>query len=551
MTPRATQPPSIVWANPARGAPFRSRRALTAAAAAAAVVAGSLVATAAAQPAQAVGTTNPFDPSYQHGYRHGAVPTVAAKIRIDAFQAAHPAAAFSGSSENLRFGGGVNGVGVTTGSPRVFLVFWGSSWGSSSLNADGDLTFTNDSAGSAPRLQQLFKQLGSNGERWSGVMTQYCEGVSVGAQFCAPGGPHVGYPFTAPLAGVWFDDVSVPSTTTGHQVAVEAVTAASHFGNGTAAANRNAQYVIVSPHGFHPDGWSPAAGWCAWHDWNGDIRLPGGAAASAVGDIAFTNLPYLLDAGSNCGRNYVNAGGAGTLDGVTLVEGHEYAETITDQLPAGGWTDADDEENADKCAWVGTGGVGGAVNVVTANGSFAMQGSWSNNANGGAGGCENDSGQVTVGYPGDQAANVGTAFGLRLSAIGGIAPYTWTATGLPPGLNLLSLSGIIGGTPTTTGAYQVTFTAIDRAGHTSTTVFNLSVGRPLAIVPDVRGETVAIAANLLHNAGFVVGVQHSVIDKICNYIGQVMLQAPGPGVLAALGTPVALWIGRRPPNPCP
>ena len=66
-------------------------------------------------------------------------------------------------------------------------------------------------------------------------------------------------------------------------------------------------------------------------------------------------MPYVTDLGASCGQNFVNAGSAGTLDGVTIVEGHEYAETITDQNPAGGWTDRTGDENADKCAWVGAG----------------------------------------------------------------------------------------------------------------------------------------------------------------------------------------------------
>src|SRR5207249_686946 len=82
--------------------------------------------------------------------------------------------------------------------------------------------------------------------------------------------------------------------------------------------------------------------------------------ASPYGDFAFTNLPYVTDMGASCGANYVNAGTAGALDGVTIVEGHEYAETISDQNPAGGWTDAAGYENADKCAWNGVGGTGGA-----------------------------------------------------------------------------------------------------------------------------------------------------------------------------------------------
>jgi hypothetical protein len=160
------------------------------------------------------------------------------------------------------------------------------------------------------------------------------------------------------------------------------VAAAAHFGNGTPAANRSAQYVIVSPTGTHPDGFNSASGdFCAWHDDTEDPSLPGGAVSSSpAGDLAFTNLPYVPDAGSSCGSNYVNAGPAGALDGLTIVAGHEYAETVTDQNPAGGWVDADGFENADKCAWNGVGGSTGAQNGTLGTGRFALQATWSNDA---------------------------------------------------------------------------------------------------------------------------------------------------------------------------
>ncbi len=49
-----------------------------------------------------------------------------------------------------------------------------------------------------------------------------------------------------------------------------------------------------------------------------------------------------------------------------------------------------------------------------------------------------------------------------LGASGGDGgPYTWTATGLPPGLTIKSSDGVISGTPTETGGYSVTVTATD------------------------------------------------------------------------------------------
>ena len=137
---------------------------------------------------------------------------------------------------------------------------------------DGYVHLTGDPQGMAPRLQALFSGLGTNGETWSGVMTQYCEGVSVGATSCPANSAHVGYPTSVPLAGVWVDTAAAaPTQATDHQIGVEALNGVAHFGNTTASSNRNAQYVVVSPTGTHPGGFNtPNGNFCAWHDYNGD-----------------------------------------------------------------------------------------------------------------------------------------------------------------------------------------------------------------------------------------------------------------------------------------
>src|SRR5581483_4319667 len=173
----------------------------------------------------------------------------------------------------LQYGGGVGGVGVTTGAPRVYIVFWGSQWGTQSTNSQGYVTLSGDPNGAAPVLQAFFKGLGTGGETWSGVMTQYCQGVSTGTTTCPSGNTqHVGYPTGGALAGVWVDESSAaPAQATGNQIGTEAVNAAAHFGNTTSSSNRNVQYDIVSPTGTNPDGFNTSSGtFCAWHDYTGD-----------------------------------------------------------------------------------------------------------------------------------------------------------------------------------------------------------------------------------------------------------------------------------------
>ena len=321
---------------------------------------------------------NPYSPAYGHAYRHGVAPTREAWEHMKEFADHNAKPGGGGSGKTLSYGGGVDGIGVTSGTPKVYLVVYGSQWGTQGTDSNGNATFTGDAHGAVPYLQQMFKGLGTGGELWSGVMTQYCDGaVAAGATSCPSGASHVGYP-NSPFAGIWYDNSApAPSNATFTQLGQEAVRAAGFFGNTTAASNRYSQYVILSPSGTHPDGFNtPQSTFCAWHDWNGDV-----GASSPYGDIAFTNMPYVLDLGASCGQNFVNAGSAGTLDGFSIVNGHEYAETITDQNPAGGWTNlTSGQENADECAWISS-GQGASANVTMGNGTYAMQSTWSNDTN--------------------------------------------------------------------------------------------------------------------------------------------------------------------------
>jgi hypothetical protein len=59
-------------------------------------------------------------------------------------------------------------------------------------------------------------------------------------------------------------------------------------------------------------------------------------------------------------------------------------------------------------------------------------------------------------------ATVGASYAQTLSAQGGRPPYLWVASGLPPGIELLS-TGVLQGTPSSAGTYTVDVTAIDDA----------------------------------------------------------------------------------------
>ena len=328
-----------------------------------------------------------------HGYRHGAVPRKTRDVRgVEALgfapQVPGQEAVRAASRKLVKYGGGLTaggltGAGVTTGRPKVYLVFMGDQWGTESPSA-GQEHFSADAAGFAPALQTLYAGLGTGGEKWSGIMTQYCDGAPVGATVCNEGDTQVPYPTGGVLAGIWYDTSGTASSQeavglTGHQLATEAEAAASYFGNTDQASNRDAQYVIMSPSGTDPDGWAdPRSGYCAYHDDTHDSSIDGGGAVAGP-IVAFTNLPYVPDAGSSCGAGTVN--NPGILDGATEAAAHEYAETLTDQFPEGspvpGWITSGGSEVADLCAYVST-GPGAMFDLVLGDGTVAVQGIWSN-----------------------------------------------------------------------------------------------------------------------------------------------------------------------------
>jgi serine protease len=476
--------------------------------AAIALVAGMQAGASAAQATVSThpAVNNPYSPAYNHPYRHGVTPTVSRQNEMRTWAHSHPGGVQPAAANDLSYGGGIDGIGVTTGHEKVYLVFYGSQWGTQSTNSNGDVTLSGDPSGAAPYLQEFFKGLGTGNELWSGVLTQYCDGVATGAQTCpASNTEHVAYPTGGALAGVWVDESTAsPQAASGHQLGVEAVKAATHFGNTNAAANRDAQYVILSPHGTNPDNYQ-TQGFCAWHDYNGDSTLSGGAVSSPDGDIAFTNMPYVVDAGTSCGEDFVNS--SGTLDGFSIVNGHEYAETVTDQNPAGGYTDSSGEENGDKCAWITPGTSGGSFDLSMTTGSFAVQTTWANDGSGGNGSCEgshaivtNPGGgnTVTVTNPGNQTGTVGTAVSLQIHATDSATgqTLTYSATGLPAGLSI-STTGLITGTPTTAATSNVTVTAKDTTGATGSTSFTWTI--------TTTGGGCTNHTQLLGNPGFETG----------------------------------------------
>jgi serine protease len=211
-----------------------------------------------------------------------------------------------------------HGGPVQTGA-RVYVVYWG--WVS---DPSGEQTYLNNFLSSI------------SGNSWLQSVPQYGASTSVS------------------WGGAWSDSASVPSHPTDSQIQAEAAKAASHFGASTSV---NTQIVVATPTGHSTSGFGTQ--WCAYH-----------GAISSRPNNTYTDLPYMTDAGGSCGAGSVTGR---ALDGVSIVEGHELAEAITDPL-LNAWYDSSGQENADKCAWTGL------HTITTSKGTFAVQPLWSNSA---------------------------------------------------------------------------------------------------------------------------------------------------------------------------
>jgi hypothetical protein len=226
-----------------------------------------------------------------------------------------------GVAHAVRAGNLINNGGPVQNAPRVFVVFW---------------HWTSDPSGEQPYLTSFLSSIG--GTSWLSTVNQY-------------GGGSAGNL----LAGTWSDSASIPNHPSDSALQAEAARAAGHFGAGTSV---NVQIVVATPTGHSSRGFGTQ--YCAYH-----------GAVSSDPNITYTDLPYMTDAGASCGENSVSR----TLDGVSIVEGHELAEAITDPL-LNAWFDASGQEIGDKCAWINL------QDINTSGGSFAVQPLWSNAASG-------------------------------------------------------------------------------------------------------------------------------------------------------------------------
>jgi hypothetical protein len=86
-----------------------------------------------------------------------------------------------------------------------------------------------------------------------------------------------------------------------------------------------------------------------------------------------------------------------------------------------------------------------------------------------------------------KAGVIGQAYSDTVTATGGLAPYSWTITGLPNGIT--ATGNTLSGTPTVSGTFTVTITVMDTLGTTDVKAVSLTVTNP-APSPPTSGKKI-------------------------------------------------------------
>jgi alpha-tubulin suppressor-like RCC1 family protein len=81
------------------------------------------------------------------------------------------------------------------------------------------------------------------------------------------------------------------------------------------------------------------------------------------------------------------------------------------------------------------------------------------------------------------AGQAGSPYTAAVSATGGAAPLTWSASGLPSGLSMNPASGVISGIPSAAGSPPATVTVTDEYGSETSRTFTLVIAPPSAPSP--------------------------------------------------------------------
>lgn len=117
---------------------------------------------------------------------------------------------------------------------------------------------------------------------------------------------------------------------------------------------------------------------------------------------------------------------------------------------------------------------------------------------------------------------VGVAYPTTtVTATGGVTPYAWSATGLPPGLSISSSTGKISGTPTSAGSYtSVTVKVTDSISETATALFAITIasGPDFTVSASPGSQTVTRGGKATYTV---------TVGSLSGFTGSVSLSASG------------------------
>jgi hypothetical protein len=128
---------------------------------------------------------------------------------------------------------------------------------------------------------------------------------------------------------------------------------------------------------------------------------------------------------------------------------------------------------------------------------------------------------VAITTSGSFPATVGTAFSQALAATGGTPPYTWSASGLPAGLQISGAT--ITGTPTAAGSASVTLTVTDSQQGSATAAITVNVSLPQApsvTIGAINGAAASQAApSLTLSSAYPVAVTGTLTASFQSAVG--------------------------------
>jgi hypothetical protein len=200
--------------------------------------------------------------------------------------------------------------------PKFYFTFWG-------YKKYGDPDKVE------PLLVDYAQNMGGSGH--NNIEIQYYQGSSSSRTYITNPAKQFG--------GSWDDESPIPNKPTDPQIGKESVKAVAHFGY-----DPNGVYVIATAHKHSEAGFGPD--WCSYHSLTYYKKKP----------VVYVNLPYEPDAGAQCGANIITPpkDESGKDEGVTILGGHEFGESITDPQA---YTDSawigPGGEIGDECAWHG------------------------------------------------------------------------------------------------------------------------------------------------------------------------------------------------------